>query len=313
LLCVCRKVFPAEAELRVHSIEPRVNRNSPHQDYDFQLDGDDTHFRLILRLHHGLFSVWGGTEKIKSAKVFSVMRHVYQQGIAAPFPYLFDASQKPFGWPYLVMDPGDGTRWWEGPDSLRQVQEQYAEAMAEELAKLHTHVNPEHPLLPRVDVRSLLRQLKTRTRSLEDEELERCFKGCAIQLNEIAGLTPVVLHGQYDVDQVLISNGRIRTILNWENAAIGDPRWDLAHASLSLEREHDRSVSNRFLARYAQVSGIPAEDIAFWEGVIALRAFALSRWLRSLDERSFKAIMGRQINLFCGDFDYRKRALKQFG
>ncbi len=313
LLTVCRKVFSAAADLKAHSIEPRINRVFPHQDYLFELEGGDAHFQLILRLHHGIFSFWGGTEKIKTAKVFSVMRHVYQLGFSAPFPYTFDASHKPFGWPYLILDPGDGIRWWEGSSSLRNVQDEYTESLADELARLHTLIKPEHPLLPKIDAYNQLKQIKSRTKNIDHPVLKRCFEGCFDQLEYIAGLSPVLLHGQYDFDHVLISNGNIRNIIDWEHAALGDPRWDIANASLSLQRDGDRSLANRFLAKYVQVSGIQAEDIGFWEGLVALQRFALSIWLKSLDPKSFQSIVGLKTPLMDKENEYRKRALRQFG
>jgi len=313
LLTVCRKVFTSEAGLRVHSIKPRNNRAFPHQDYGFELEGDDVHFHLILRLHHGIFSFWGGTEKIKTAKVFSAMRHVYQLGFPAPFPYIFDSSHKIFGWPYLILDPGDGVRWWESKDSLRRVEDEYTEVLAEELARLHTLVKPEHPLLPKIDVFNQLKLIKMRTKSIDHPILIRCLNGCFEQLEYIAGLSPVLLHGHYDFDHVLISNGKIRNVIDWEHAAIGDPRWDIAHASLALQRDGERTLANRFLAKYVQVSNIKAEDINFWEGLVALQRFAMSVWLKSLDQKSFETIAGLKTPLIDKEDEYRRRAVRQFG
>lgn len=313
LLTVCRKVFPSEAALRVHAIEPRMNRVFPHQDYGFRLECGDTEFRLILRLHQGFFSIWGGTEKVKSAKEFSVMRHIYQQGHSVPFAYAFDTSDYPFGCSYLILDPGDGSRWWEHSESLRTVLHEYVESLAEELARLHTMPAPQNPLIPRVDVYSLLRQIELRIHRLENDELQRCFRGCRRQIQNLAGYTPVLLHGSYEMDNVLIKNNRVRCITNWENTALGDPRWDVAHACLSLQRTGDSTLINRFLSRYVQLTDYPMEDLGFWQGLVSLRSFALSQWLRSLDTRSFEAIIGLQTNLFDHESEYREQALRQFG
>jgi aminoglycoside phosphotransferase (APT) family kinase protein len=185
--------------------------------------------------------------------------------------------------------------------------------MADELAKLHNLVPPNHPLLPKVDVFTILRTLKQRVVHLDNQELLRCFENCEQQLRDLAGWTPVLLHGSYELDHILIKNGQVRSVCNWEYAAVGDPRWDVAYASLSLQRKHDHSLANRFVSRYVQLTDVPMENLAFWEGLIALRGFALSQWLRSLTNRSFEAVAGLKTPLFDLEAENRAHALQQFG
>ncbi|MGI6455612.1 MAG: phosphotransferase family protein [bacterium] len=312
LLLVCQRAFPSRSTLRIEAIYPRLSRISPHKDYCFTLSSSDATFHLVLRLHYGIFSIWGGTEPIKITKEYSIMRHVYQHGFATPFPFTFGVSEIPFGHPYILFDPGDGVNWWEN-DSLHHVQKECVESMAEELAKLHKLVEVQHSQLPKVDVYSVVQNLKHRATHVENKELQQCFRGCELQMKDLAGWTPVLLHGEYDLDNILIKDGVVRSVCNWEYAAVGDPRWDVAHTSLTLQRKHDHSLANRFVSRYVQLTNVPMENLAFWEGLIALRSFALSQWLRTLSTRSFESIAGLKTPLFDQEAENRTRALEQFG
>lgn len=297
ILTVCKSVFPFETTLKVHSINRAQYRNFPHKDYYFTLESSDAEFHLILRLHHGMFSLWSGTENIKTAKEYSVMRHVYQHGIPSPFPYCFSAKERPFGRAYIIFDAGDGVPWWQNGGSLRTMQEETVESMADQLAKLHSVVPAKHPLLPSIDTTSVLKNLKQRTAALKNQELSTCIKNAMKQLESIPRTHPVVVHGQYELENTLIKNNRIRSIVNWEHAAITERCWDVAFTSISLQQKDDRSLANRFLARYVQQTDAPIKNLDFWEGLVALRHYALSEWIRTLDEKSYSAIVGHQTKL----------------
>ncbi len=312
VLSVCHQFFPTEPALSIHSVSPRLNRFPGHHDFDFICRSPDAEFKVMLRLTQGRLSIWEGIEHEKYQKEYGVMLHAYQAGYPAPFPYGVGVTKRPFGSPYLLMDPGDGSRWWEVNNSLRAVQIEVVDSLADQLALLHQAVSPAHPRVPVIEVGSVLNQLWARVAHLKEDELIRCFEGCWNQCPSISSLPPVLLHGSFDLDHVLIQNGKVRTVIEWEHAAAGDPRWDVAHCSITLQQPRDRFLANRFLARYVQNTGTPMESISFWEGLVALRFYALIRWLRSLDERSFEAVAGRQTNLVAREEEMRARALRQF-
>lgn len=312
LSSVCVNAFPSDPSLHAAQIEPRVNRLFPHKEYNFVLESSDTSFRLILRLYQALFSLWSGTEDLKASKEYSVLRHTYKHGIPTAFPYCFSPSLKPFGNPYLIIDAGDGVPWWETEDSLSMHQDRLVDMMAEHLARIHLVVEPKHPLIPSVDVQSVIRNLWYRVKHLGNDELSLAFDVCLHRISVQDDVAPVLLHGCFDLDHVLIQNEKLRTIIHWEHAAIGDPRWDVAYTALSLQNEGDRSLSNRFVAKYVQLTGNPLEDLNVWEGLVALRGFALCHWIQSLDKRSFQAVAGMASDLNSIESKYRRCVLRQF-
>ena len=312
LKSVCQNAFQVDPSLQVHSIEPRQNRSFPHLEYQFVLEASDTQLRLVLRLYQGLFSLWGGTDNLKASKEYSVLRHVYQYGYPSPFPYCFSPSLKPFGYPYIILDPGDGFRWWESEESLSYYQERMANALAESLARLHLSIQARHPLIPTVELHTVFSRLWSRVRHLGNDELKNLFKLCGRCIREQYTSTWVLLHGCLDLDHTLLSLEKVRTVVNWEHTAIGDPRWDVAYTALALQRENDRSLSNQLIARYVQLTNNPLTDLGFWEGFIALRNYALCQWVRSLDSKSYPAVIGLQAEILQKEPEFRLCALRQF-
>lgn len=311
LIGVCRGVFP-DADLHIAGIEPKMHRVFAHQEYAFRLESLDAETSMHLRLHHGFFSYWDGSEPLKITKEFSALRHVYQSGLAVPFPYTYSPARRPFGRPFLLMDACDGYYWWEKEESLSCMQEHVVDALAAWLAQLHTQVKPSHPLIPPVYASDLFNKIQPRIAPLDDSELIACFDECRRQMEDLNALPFVMLHGRLDLDCLLINRGQVRCVTNWEHSAIGDPRWDIAYTSLSLQHSNDRTLANYFISRYVQDMGMSMEDMAFWEGMVALRAYALARWLRSLDSKGFEAVAGLQTPLFDLEDFYRERAFLQF-
>lgn len=311
LLGVCRGVF-TDATLRIENLAPRMHRVFPHLEYAFTLTSDDAQTDIVLRLQYGFFSLWEGTEPLKITKEYSAMRHVYQSGLATPFPYTFSPSRRPFGRPFILMDAGDGYFWWEREDSLAHMQEHVVDTLASWMAQMHLQTPTTHPLIPTVHITDLFDKIEPRIAPLKDKQLNECFMKCKRQMANINDYEYVMLHGRLDLDSLLINRGQVRCVTNWEYAAIGDPRWDAAYTSLSLQRINDRTLANYFIARYVQEIGEPLEDLSFWEGAVALREYALCRWLRSLDAKGFESIAGLQTQLFDQEDWLRERTYQHF-
>ncbi|MGC9329800.1 MAG: phosphotransferase family protein [Candidatus Hinthialibacter sp.] len=312
LLTVCQNAFPRESVLRVHSLTRRMQRIGAHNDYEFILQLTDAEIRLALRLYQGIFSLWGFSDRAKSTRACRAMSLAYQAGVPAPFPYAFTSQRIPFGKPYVLHDPGDGRRWWDVEDSLRPAQSQLASSMAEELVKLHYTVEPDLQRIPAVKAGGVLQQIWNRISNIADDELTHCFEQALRIFHEEEGQAAAMLHGQFDLDHLLIKNSVIRTITDWEFAAFGDPRWDVAYASLSLQQKGDHSLSNLFVAHYANLSQQPLEHLPLWEGLVALRDWALCVWLESLDKKSFLSIAGLQTPLISKKDVMRNHALQVF-
>ena len=106
--------------------------------------------------------------------------------------------------------------------------------------------------------------LKARLRALTDTG----FKGA-----------PCLLHGDYWAQNLLWEQGRITGILDWEDAAIGDPLSDVAGASVELRYLFGREGMQRFIAAYSALSSVDPTRLALWQVYVAAAAqHFISTW-----------------------------------
>lgn len=309
---VCRPAFDDET-LRIVSLHPRVQRISAHHEFDCRVMVSESELPLILRLYHGRFSHWSGTDSMKPTREFSALRHAYQHGMPVLFPYAHSHSLHPFGRPYLVTHSTDGHYWWELGTGFARAQEHAVDEMAQALAHLHRNVPAEHPLIPNVFVSDVVESIENRILLCGTAELRNRIHACRRRLEEQEPLPTVMLHGRYTLDAVVLRNDSVRAITHWENAALGDPRWDVATTSLSFQVLGSRSLGHRFVAGYVQETGIPMDDLAVWEGLVALRSYVHCLWLRSMDPKTFESIAGRQTDLLDHEDFYYDRMMRIFG
>jgi aminoglycoside phosphotransferase (APT) family kinase protein len=88
-----------------------------------------------------------------------------------------------------------------------------------------------------------------------------------------------LLHGDYWPGNVLWKDGRVVAVLDWEEAAIGDPLADVALSRLDLAWAFGDEAAETFTACYREQTRIDWRNLARWDLSIALRPMGrLSRW-----------------------------------
>lgn len=88
-----------------------------------------------------------------------------------------------------------------------------------------------------------------------------------------------LLHGDFWPGNLLWQNGRLSAILDWEDAALGNPLADLANTRLELLWAAGQESIEQFTDRYLAQHPIPISDLPVWELVAALRPVqAMHSW-----------------------------------
>ncbi|HYH12789.1 MAG TPA: phosphotransferase, partial [Thermomicrobiales bacterium] len=89
----------------------------------------------------------------------------------------------------------------------------------------------------------------------------------------------VLLHGDYWPGNILWRDGDIAAVLDWEDAAIGDPVADLAGSRLELLWKFGPEVMESFTTHYLSRTTIDLADLPLWELTSASGAAAhMSAW-----------------------------------
>jgi aminoglycoside phosphotransferase (APT) family kinase protein len=225
---------------------------------------DGTRRRVVLRRHGA--AGWKPLAPNVTTTEFDVLTALAAAEMAVPRPLLLDTSGDLLGSPFFVMEFVDGTTDVDPPalpDALRK--------MAEYLLRLHS-LQIELPSLPTGEdpVAGAL------------DHLPPGDPACAA-LREIGALTPTnapaLVHGDFWPGNILWKDGNIAAVIDWEDAAFGDPLADVAGCRLELLWKYGRDAAETFAAHYLSRATIDRAHLPFWELYAASAAAAfMSAW-----------------------------------
>jgi aminoglycoside phosphotransferase (APT) family kinase protein len=176
--------------------------------------------------------------------------------------------------------------------------------LAEELARIHTIPRDRVPFLPETDV--------VATMCAELDEIVEPHPAVEYGLawfreHRTAPRPPVVTHGDFRIGNVMVEDGDLVAVLDWEFAHVGDPVEDLAWPVVRAWRfgADERRLGGvddvePYLARYAELTGIEVSppELDAWEvlGNCKWAVGCLNQGRRHLtgEDRSVEfAILGR--------------------
>jgi aminoglycoside phosphotransferase (APT) family kinase protein len=218
---------------------------------------DGTEKSVVLRAH-------GASHSGHAAELeYNLLQALHRSGVPVPEPLLIDASRKLLADPFLVMTFVEGTT--EIPASLDV---QYIDAMAETLASIHEVPVSGLPNLPArndpiPEVHDYIPE------DLEWDDLRACLQA---QSDTAYQGSVKLLHGDYWPENLLWQKGNIAAILDWEDAAIGDPLSDLAVARVELRYKFGKPGMHGFTEAYARYMEVDPVRLALWEVYVAAAA-----------------------------------------
>lgn len=183
---------------------------------------------------------------------------LHARGLPVPRPLLVDGTCAVHPRPFLVMERIDGGA--EVADVSAAILQ-----MAELLATLHGLDLNGLPALPEREdpVAGLLELLPEGYEDLRARLLADPPRLAARR---------TLLHGDYWPGNVLWREGRLVGLIDWEDAALGDPLSDLACCRLELRYKHGPQAAADFLSRYAALTRRDLTELAIWEAYVAAAA-----------------------------------------
>lgn len=220
---------------------------------------------------------------------FRLLQYLHSVGLAVPMPYLFDQSGEIFPTPYIVIEYIEGKTEFAPTDVTNFVLQ-----LATHLARIH-HVDG-----AKLDLSFLPRQEKRYTEMLEkrpaqvDESLDegriRNVLEAAWPLSQQNA--SVLLHCDFWPGNVLWRDRQLVGIIDWEDAAIGDPLADIANTRLELLWACGGDIMRRFTQQYQLLNAIDFSNLPYWDLCAALRPIAkISSW--GLDDATEKTMCER--------------------
>jgi len=221
-----------------------------------------------------------------AADEFKLLHLLHSVGVATPMPYHLDQSGEIFSTPYIVIEYIEGETEF-APSNVPNLLLQFAT----HLSKIH-HIDGSKldvSFLPKLEKRyaETLRERPTNV----DEALD---EGRIRDVLEAVWPIPqrnaeALLHGDFWPGNVLWKDGQLVAIIDWEDAALGDPLADVANSRLEILWAFGVGAMQHFTHQYQSMTTIDFTHLPYWDLCAALRPIAqMAQW--GLDETTEKTM-----------------------
>ncbi|MEO1222762.1 MAG: phosphotransferase [Pseudomonadota bacterium] len=218
---------------------------------------DESPYSAVLRVH-------GETHCGHSAQLeFQLLEALFRSGLPVPRPLGFGGDSELLGHPFVLID------FVEGSSEIKaQNLETCIGKMAEMLVAVHRTRTADLPSLPlRMDPFPELFEF------LEGDDEWSDLRAKLTKLNDTAYRgTPVLLHGDFWPENLIWSDGHIAAILDWEDAAVGDPLSDIACTCLEIRYLFGDKGVREFKNAYAKHDRIEQGRLSLWLLYVAAAA-----------------------------------------
>lgn len=179
---------------------------------------------------------------------YRLISAIHPTGFAVPGPVALCEDRSVIGAVFYLMEMVEGRTFWDGalPDLARQDRRACYDAMVDTLAALHAI---DHEAVGLGDFgrpgnymrRQIDRWTKQYRATQTDDipEVERLIEWLPRTLPEQAGVS--IIHGDYRLDNLIYAADapRVRAVLDWELATIGDPLADFAYLAMNWVLPHE--------------------------------------------------------------------------
>jgi len=223
--------------------------------------------QLVVRC----YAIFGNYDRgEKAQREFETLKLLAAHQIPAPEPLFLDMTGETLGSPGIVtsfvagrqvIDPEDVTGW---------VQE-----LAQTLARIHaipvTAVEHSFLLDAQSEVTWFCRSERTPDYMQAHPAGETIWRGVRHLLPMIQPVPPSLVHVDYWTGNILWADGKITAVLDWEEAAWGDPGYDVAYIRAELALLGGLPLADQFLKAYEAACGRAVVNLPLWELAAAVR------------------------------------------
>jgi len=257
------------SKLLTFSLLPGSFSNSTHIVEARLADGSD--FKFVVR-RYAVFGDYARGEKAR--REFKTFEVLHQYGIPAPEPLYLDDTGTLLGTPGIVTRYVPGRLMLSAPaNSLDWVRK-----LAVTLAKIHAipcsadtqdfllDANAEATWFLKSDTPPVYMQ-KYPGGSEVWQVLREAFPG-------IRTMPSGLVHIDYWSGNILWHENQISAVLDWEEAAYGDPVIDVAYTRMNMVLMGLNQSADDFLKNYESEMGRKVENLGFWELAAAVRPMA---------------------------------------
>lgn len=216
-----------------------------------------------------------GKDTTTAAREFALIGMLAERGHAVPDALLLDADQN-----LLVTSFVDGT-------------DQVAEAQLDDaLTQMVTFLVTLHGLatdaLTDVPLALLENPVDALPRYLPESDAgARLGQMLDAQMLAYSAAKPSLIHGDYWPGNVLWSQGQLAAVIDWEDAALGDPLADLATARCELLCQYGQHACDSFTEQYLAATDADTTQLSIWDAYVSATALSsMHLWGLDADEEA---------------------------
>jgi aminoglycoside phosphotransferase (APT) family kinase protein len=211
-----------------------------------------------------------------AADEFKLLQLLCSVGLATPAPYHLDQSGEIFPTPYIVIEYIEGTTEFELahiPDLILQLATHLSRIHKVDVSKLDVSFLPQQ-------TKRYAEMLRERSATVDASVDEMHIREALVSAWPFPQLNPtVLLHGDFWPGNVLWKEGKLVAIIDWEDAALGDPLADVANSRLEILWAFGIDAMQMFTHQYHSLTTIDFTNLPYWDLFAALRpATKLAEW-----------------------------------
>ena len=204
---------------------------------------------------------------------FRLLSLLHEAGLPVPKPYRADESCAVLPGPWLVVEFIDGMTIIE-PDQLSFPLPAFTGQLAAFQAQLHRAPIALVDVPYLIDINTRAKRMMETWPAAPDQALNEPAIRTALeriwpppQANE-----PVILHGDFWPGNALWRDGTLVGVIDWEDAAAGDPLADVANTRMELTMTFGASAALEFTETYRELMpGLDITALSHWDLYVALR------------------------------------------
>lgn len=207
----------------------------------------------------------------KARREFRTYELLNQNQVPAPQAILLDERGEILGAPGIVTGFVEGSLLLEAPENVID----WARKLARMLAKIHSiscGKEEQSFLLEGNAEASWFLKYDSAPKYMQDSPWgAELWKILRELYPKIQGVPPSLLHIDYWSGNILWHKNEISAVLDWEEAAYGDPAIDVAYARMNMFLMNLPEAADEFLRIYESDMGRKVENLGFWELAASVR------------------------------------------
>ena len=225
-------------------------------------------YKLVVRR----YKVFGDYDRgEKACREFKTFEMLNKHHVPAPKPLLLDETGDILGSPGIVTQFVEGSLMMEVPSDAMH----WARKLAKTLAKIHSipcGKEEQKFLLKGNEEAAWFLKYDAPPRYMQEypdgADLWHTLRN--LSFNLVAD-TPSLLHIDYWTGNILWHEDEISAVLDWEEAAYGDPAVDVAYARMNMVLMGAPDAADEFFRVYESEIGCKIKNLGFWELAASVR------------------------------------------